>query len=187
MEQGTNRFYPSAPLEKHDLEQGLEMKIKDVKSFNNHINNFKELIPYFKNKKHKSKKKYKKYKSLNTSIESVDRIVNIGATSASITLSITGKGLNIIPITDGRACVLSLSNKVLHKLIINNYNKYKKLYEWDQLNIITSDKLYRNFLEDNIIDKKEYESYLMFSPSILMKQRTNLFCRHEHKIKIEFF
>ena len=55
-----DRLYPSAPLENVDLEQRLEKKINDVNSFNNHINNIKEMITHFKNKKIKSKKRYKK-------------------------------------------------------------------------------------------------------------------------------
>ena len=64
MKQKTERLYPSAPLEKDiDLEQGLEEKLNDVNSFNNHINNIKEVISYFKDKNHKSKKKNKNYKT----------------------------------------------------------------------------------------------------------------------------
>ena len=75
------------------------------------------MITYFKDKNHKSKKKYKNYKILNTVLQSVDSVVIIGATSTSITLSITGIGLIILPISAGIACGLSLGNKVLHKLI----------------------------------------------------------------------
>ena len=95
---------------------------------------------------------------MNTLLESVDSIVIIGATSTSITLSITGIGLIILPISAGIACTLSLGNKILHKLIINKYNKYKKLYERDQNTIKSFDKLYRKTLQDNIIDKTEYKS-----------------------------
>ena len=116
------------------------------------------MISYFKDKNHKSKKKYKKYKSLNTILESVDSTVIIGATSTSITLSITGIGLIILPISVGIACTLSLGNKVLHKLIINKYNKYKKQYERDQQTIKSFDKLYRKSLQDNVIDKTEHDS-----------------------------
>ena len=124
MEQKCEKLYPSAPLlENIDLEKRLEKKISDVNSFNNHIKNIKELITYFKDKNHKSEKRYKNYKTLNTVIESVDNIVIIAATSTSISLSITGFGLNILPISAGIACALSLSNKVLHELIINKYNK----------------------------------------------------------------
>ena len=61
MEQKTDRIYPSAPLKKDkNLERRLEKKLNDVNSFNNHINNNKEMITYFKDKNSKSKKKYKK-------------------------------------------------------------------------------------------------------------------------------
>ena len=159
MDQKTDKLYPSAPiLENIDLEQRLEKKINDVNSFNNSINNIKEMITYFKNKNHKSKKRYKNYKTLNTVLESVDSIVIIGATSTSITLSITGIGLIILPISAGIACTLSLGNKLLHKLIINKYNKYKQQYERDKQTNKSFDKLYRKFLQDNVIDKTEYES-----------------------------
>ena len=116
------------------------------------------MITYFKDKNNKSKKQYKNYKTLNTVLESIDSIVIIGATSTSITLSITGVGLIILPISAGIACTLSLGNKILHKLILHKYNKYKKLYERDQQTIKSFDKLYRKSLQDNVIDKTEYES-----------------------------
>ena len=159
MDQKTDKLYPSAPLlENIDLEKRLEKKINDVNSCNNHINNIKEMITYFKDKNNKSKKKYKNYKTLNTILESVDSIVIIGATSTSITLSVTGIGLVVLAISAAVACGLSLGNKVLHRLIINKYNKYKKQYEHDQNTIKSFDKLYRKSLQDNIIDKNEYES-----------------------------
>ena len=64
----------------------------------------------------------------------------------------------ILPRSAGIACTLSLGNKVLHKLIINKYNKYKKQFERDQQTIKSFDKLYRKSLQDNVIDKTEYES-----------------------------
>ena len=78
--------------------------------------------------------------------------------SSSITLPVTGRGLIVLAISAGIACALSLGNKVLHKLIINKYNKYKKQYERDQQTIKSFDKLYRKSLQDNVIDKTEYES-----------------------------
>ena len=116
------------------------------------------MITYFKDRNNKFKKKYKIYKTLNTILESVDSIVIIGATSISITLSIIVIGLIILPISAGIACTLSLCNKVLHKLIINKYKKYKKQYERDQQTIKSCDKLYRKSLQDNVIDKTEYGS-----------------------------
>ena len=115
------------------------------------------MITYFKDKNHKSKKRYKNYKALNTVLESIDSIVIIGATSTSITLSVFGIGLIVLPISAGNACGISLGNKILHKLIINKYNKYKKQYERDQNTIKSLNKLYRKSLQDNVIDKTEYE------------------------------
>ena len=45
--------------------------------------------------------------TLNKLLESVDTISYIGATSTSITFSITGVGLIILPISVAIACVLS--------------------------------------------------------------------------------
>ena len=176
MDQKRDKLYPTAPLlENIDLEKRLENKINVVNSFNNHIKNIKEMITYFKDRNNKSKKRYKKYKFLNTILESIDSIVIIGATSTSITLSVTGVGLVILPISAGIACTLSLGNKILHKLIINKYNKYKKQYERDQQTIKSSDKLYRKSLQDNIIDKSEYETLC------------NIFTKYVDQNKIESF
>ena len=188
MEAKTDKLYPSAPLlENIDLEKRLEKKINDVNSFNNHISNNKENINSFKDKNNNSKKRYKNYKTLNTVLESVDSIVIIGATSTSITLSVTGIGLIILPISAGIACGLSLGNKVLHKLIISKYNKYRKQYERDQNTIKSFDKLYRKSLQDNVIDKTEYESLCNIFTKYVDEKKTNLFYKYEYKNKIELF
>ena len=116
------------------------------------------MITYFKDKNHKSKKKYSTYKTLNTILESVHSIVIIEATSTSISLSVTVVGLIILPKSAGIACTLSLGNKILHKVFINKYKKYEKQYEKDQNTIKSFDKLYKKSLQDNVIDKNEYES-----------------------------
>ena len=132
MEQRTDRLYPSAPLEKDDLEQRLEEKLNDVNSFNNHINNIKELITYVKFKNNESEKKYKNYKTLTTIRKSFDTII-VATTSTSITLSLTELGLIVIPISTGIACGLTISNKVIYEIMMQKYNKYKKQYERDLL------------------------------------------------------
>ena len=122
---------------------------------------------------------------MNTVLESVDSIVIIGATSTSTTLSVTGVGLIILKISAGIACTLSLGNKILHKLIINKYNKYKKLYERDQNTIKSFDKLYRKSLQDIIIDKTEYESLCNIFTKYI--NENNLFYKYEYKNKIKLF
>ena len=145
------------------------------------------MITYFKDKNIKSKKRYKNYKTLNTILESVDSIVIIGATSASITLPVTGFGLIILPISAGIACTLSLGNKVIHKLIINKYNKSKKQYERDQQTITSFDKLYRKSLQDNIIDKNEYDSLCNTFTKYVDETKNEFFYKHEYKNKIKLF
>ena len=164
MEAKTDRLYPSAPLETNGLEQRLEKNLNDVNSFNNHIKNIKKMITYFKDKNHKSRKKIKNYKTLNTILEIVGTIVFVGATSTSKTLSITGIIVNILPISAGIACTLSLGNKVIRKVTINKYSKNKKQYEKDQQPIKSFDKICRKSLQDNIIDKNEFEClYKLFT------------------------
>ena len=135
MDQKRDRLYPSAPLENIDLEQRLEKKENDVNSFNKLINNIKELITYFKDKNNKSKKKDKIYETLTTILKSIDTIVISAATSCSLLLSLTGFGLIVIPILSSIACGLSITNKVLYEIVMQKYNKYKKLYEKDQQTI----------------------------------------------------
>ena len=131
----------------------------DCVSFNKAIED--ELEPNFKvvdiviSDKHvKSFNKYE-YKSKKVQSQSTNMVVYdietfntdravplIGATSTSITVSVTGIGLIVLPLSAGIACTLSLGNKVLDKVIIIKYNKYKKQYEKDQNIIKSFDKLY---------------------------------------------
>ena len=116
------------------------------------------MITYFKEKNNKSKKKYKKYKTITTILKSFDTFVIIATTSSSITLSLTGIGLIVIPTSPASACALSIGNKVLYEVILNKYSKYKKQYERDQERIKTYNKLYRKTLQDIVVDKNEYQS-----------------------------
>ena len=74
-------------------------------------------------------------------------------------------------------CTLSLYNKVLHNIILNKNNKYKKQIEKDLQTIKPFDKLNRNSFQGNVIDKSEYECLC----NIWKKQKTNRFNKFEHK------
>ena len=146
------------------------------------------MITYFKDKNNKSKKRYKNYKTLNTILESIDSIVITVAMSTSITLSVTGIGLIVLPISAGIACTLSLGNKVIHKLNINKYNKYKKQYERDQNTIKPFDKLYRTSLQYNITNKTEYESLCnIFTRYVDENKNEPFFINMNIKIKLNIF
>ena len=115
------------------------------------------MIKYFKNKDNNSKKKHIKYKTITTILKSFDTIVIIATISSSITLSLTAIGLIAIPKSTATACGLSIGKKVIYEIFIKKYNKYRKNYEKDQQTIKTFDNLYRKSLQDNVIDKNEYE------------------------------
>ena len=142
---------------------------------------------YFKDKNNTSKKKYKKYKTITTILKSFDAFVFITMTSSSITLSLTGIGLVVIPILTASACALSIGNKVLYDIIINKYNKYKKQYERDQQTIKSFNKLYGKSLQDNIIDKTEYESLCNIFAKYVDANKNDFFYKYECKNKIRLF
>ena len=77
------------------------------------------MITYFKDKNNKSKKRYRKYKTLTTILKSFDTFVIIATTSSSITLSLAGIGLIVIPKTTASACALSVGNKIIYEIIKN--------------------------------------------------------------------
>ena len=116
--------------------------------FNNHINNIKEMVTYFKAKNNKSKEKNKKYKRLSTMLKSCDTFVINSTTSSSITLKFTGFGFIVIPISTGIACGLTNSKKVIYGIVMQKYNKYKKHFGKDQKQSILSQnyttKVYKN-------------------------------------------
>ena len=119
MDQKYNRLYPSAPFENIDLEERLEKKLNDVIRFNSQINNIKETITYFKDKNNKFQIQYKEYKTLTTILKSFDTFFVIATTANSTTLSLTGIGLIAIPSSTATACTLSVGNKVIYEISIN--------------------------------------------------------------------
>ena len=76
------------------------------------------MIAYIKDKNKKSKKKYKKYKTLTTILKTFDTFVIIATTTNSITLGLMGLGLIVIPISTGMACGLTISNNVIHEVVM---------------------------------------------------------------------
>ena len=140
----------------------------------------KEKVQYFKDKNNKSRKNYEKYKTITTIIKSIDTFVNIATTSSSITLSLLGIDLIAIPISTATAFALPIFNDVLNEIIINKNIKHKKQYEKNQQIIESFENLYRNSLQDNVINISEYESLY----NILTKyvDGKNLFF-HEYYLK----
>ena len=104
---------------------------------------------------------------LTTILKSFDTIVIIATTSSSITLSVTGSRLIAIPISAATSCGLSIGSKVVYELVMQKCNKYKKQHHKDQQTFNSFDKLYRKSLQDNVIDKIEYQSLCNISTKYL--------------------
>ena len=117
MEKRSHIFYPSARLEKDDLEQGLETKLNDVNSFNNSANNIKEIITHFKDKESKSKRESVKYKTLTAVLKSCNLFVIIATTTSSITLTFLEIGFIVTTISTATACLLSNGIKIVYETI----------------------------------------------------------------------
>ena len=97
-----------------------------MKSSNKSNINIKEAVTYFKDKNIQSEKKRGEFKSLTTVLKSIGTIVIIATTTSSITLSLTGFGLNAIPISIVTACGLSVVNEVIYERVVQKYLKNKK-------------------------------------------------------------
>ena len=108
---------PSAPYDVESminkrLQSALQNELQKVNSFNNSIQNISLMMKYYELEEKKSKKKYTKYKLIKNLINSLDGIIVIGTTSASISLSITGVGIIVVPIT---ARVVKICSSYLKK------------------------------------------------------------------------
>ena len=137
----------SATIRKHYFRATVGKNSNNFDSFINHISNIRQMIIFFKDKNQKSRKKHKNYKILNTVLESLETIVINGASTTSVTLSVTGVELKKVPISAGVAGTLSLGYKILLRLTINKHKKYEKVKEKDQQTNKSFDKLYGKSLQ----------------------------------------
>ena len=69
---------------------------------------------------------------------------------------------------------------------MSKYNKYKKLYEKDQQTIKSFDNIYRKSLQDNVIDKKEFENLCNISHKNL-DEKSGSFYEYQYKSSLNFF
>ena len=120
---------PSAPYDgKSMINKRLQSELQKVNSFNNSIQNISLMMKYYELEENKYTKKYTKYKLINNIIISTDGLIIIGTTSASVTLSITGVGIIVVPITAGVGCSTGILVKICSSYLKKKEQNYKLQY-----------------------------------------------------------
>ena len=142
------------------LQSALQNELQKVNSFNNSIQNISLMMKYYEMEEKKYKQKYNKYKLINNLINSLDGIIVIGTTSASISLSITGVGIIVVPIAAGVGCTTGILVKICSSYLKKKDQNYKLKYTIIQKTLDDFRQLYVTSLKDNHIDEKEYHRFV---------------------------
>ena len=93
---------------------------------------------------------------MNNRINSTDGLIRIGTISASVTLSITGVGIIVVPITAGVGCVTGILVKISCSSLKKKEQNYKLKYAVIQKTLDDCRQVFTTSLKDNHIDEKEY-------------------------------
>ena len=142
------------------INKRLQSKLQKVNSFNNSIQNISLMRKYYELEENKYKKKDTEYKLINNLINSTDGLIIIGTTSASVTLSITGVGIIVVPITAGVGCATGILVKICSRYLKKKEQNYKLKYTILQKTLDDFRQLFTTSLKDNHIDEKEYDRFV---------------------------
>ena len=152
---------PPAPYDVESMiNKHLQSELQKVNSFNNSIQNISLMMKFYEMEENKYKQKYNKYKLINNLINSLDGIIVIGTTSASISLSITGVGIIVVPIAAGVGCTTGILVKICSSYFKKKEQNYKLKYTIIQKTLDDFRQLYVTSLKDNCIDEKEYHRFV---------------------------
>ena len=154
------KLYPNIQPSAPDLELIIDKKIKDINSFNNSINNIMLMMKYYDQQYQKYKKKYNKYNLINNAIQTLDSITIISTTSSSITFSIIGIGVIVVPIVCGVGCSVAVLSKLLSKYIKIKLEQSLKKYTLIKETQQRFETFYSSSLKDNKINESEYNTFI---------------------------
>ena len=84
----------------------------------------------------------------------------IGTTSTSVTLSITGVGIIVVPIAAGVGCATGILGKICSSYLKKKEQNYKLKYTIIQKTLSDFRQLYITSLKDNHIYEKEYHRFV---------------------------
>ena len=150
----------------------LDMRLKEINSFNNSIQNIKD-----NHEAKKYKKKSKQYKLINCLIQSIDGVSVLGVSSTCVTLSVTGVGLVVVPIASSIGAGLCIISKLLGEYLKRKEQHNIKKYTLAGRTLHDYQKLHSKCLEDNKIDLNEYNK---------LKQTYDVYKNNKTKLNSEF-
>ena len=124
----SEKLYPSLQPHADNLEQHLNLHLREINSFNNSIQNIKDIENFYNPEAKKYKKKSKQYNLINCLLQSVDGVSVLAVSSTGVALSITGVGLVVVPVASGIGaglCIISkLLGEYLKRKVQHNLTKY---------------------------------------------------------------
>ena len=171
------KLYPSLQPQVDSLEQHLNLRLKEINSFNISIQNIKDIKNFYNHEAKKYKKKGKQYKLINCLIQSVDGVSILAVSSTCVTLSITGVGLVVVPVASGIGAGLCIISKLLGEYLKRKEQHNLKKYTLAGRTLHDFCKLHSKCLEDNKIDLNEYNK---------LKQSYDTYKTNKTKLNSEF-
>ena len=139
-----------------NLEKHLNLRWKEINSFNISIQNKKNIKNFSNHEAEKYKRKSKQYKLINCLIQSVDGVSILAVSSTCVTLSITGVGLVVFPVSSGIGAGLCIISKLLGEYLKRKEQHNLKKYTLAGRTLHDFCKLHSKCLEDNKIDLNEF-------------------------------
>ena len=155
----------------------LDLRLKEINSFNNSIQNIKDIQNFYNHEAKKYKKKSEIFKITNCLIQSIDGVLLLGVSSTAITLSVTGVGLIVVPIASGIGAGVSIISKILNEYLKRKEHHNNKKYTLAGRTLHDFCKLHSKRLEDNKIDLNEYNK---------LKQTYDVYKNNKTKLNSEF-
>ena len=126
-----------------------------MNSFNNSIQNLKDIQNFLNHEAKKYKKKSEKYKLINCLIQSIGGVSVLVVSSTCVTLSVTGVGLVVVPIASGIGAGLCIFSKIAGEYLKRKEQHNIKKYTLAVRTLHDFCKLPSKCLEDNKIDLSE--------------------------------
>ena len=155
----------------------LDLRLKEISSFNNSIQNIKDIQNFNNHEAKKYKKKSKTYRIINGLIQSIDGVLLLGVSSSAITLGVTGVGLVVVPIASCIGAGVSIISKILNEYLKRKEQHNFKKHTLAGITLHDFCKLHSKCLEDNKNDLNEYNK---------LKQTYDVYKNNKTKLNSEF-